>query len=513
MSTGRIAIVFEGTRGDCQPYCIAGRALHSAGFAVFLAGSTDTEPMAKHFGLQFAACFPAAKEIYTTPTMVESFTNNDVQKMTKAAEDAKRGTEFESARALHGALQDFKPDLVLASSVCLQQVLCHCNALSLPLCLLSMQDLRMSRHVGAFGVLPTLPAWTGLNLPAWWLFLKMWYTGMCKEPNRKAAMEVATGLPEDKFWPSFAEFVDCMSASRAPFPVLLATSRALNGPLPPDYSAAHRVLGPLTPRPEDETGPAFGSPHVAELEDFLMAGEPPVYMGFGSIICHSSKHMTLLCLRALRLTDRRAVLCAGWAGLSLEDLSGEPDAEALRALCTQRVLLVETAPHGTLFPRCAAIVHHGGAGTLNASLRSGRPTVVAPIILDQFAHSELVNTRGVGVGMPSLKKATPEMLAHAIRKCLDSPEIQRAAQALADELNAEDGQRCLVEQVSFYMQDSVRSGKHAADYQRWRKQHADKRNSCCVPKVRMELPPEGLQAPHLLGARGYQPLEEMSKMC
>ena len=106
--------------------------------------------------------------------------------------------------------------------------------------------------------------------------------------------------------------------------MFLATSRVISGPLPPDYSAAHRVLGPLMPRPEDQTGPAFGSPHAAELEDFLHAGEPPVCMGVGSITCQSGKDGAFLRLRALKLLDRRAVICAGWAGLNPEDLSFEP---------------------------------------------------------------------------------------------------------------------------------------------------------------------------------------------
>ena len=72
---------------------------------------------------------------------------------------------------------------------------------------------------------------------------------------------------------------------------------------------------------------------------------------------------------------------------------------------TCQVLFMKTAPHGTLFPRCSVIVHHGGSGTSNASVRSGTPTIICPIWFDQFDNSAAVNARGIGVGMQNMRKA------------------------------------------------------------------------------------------------------------
>jgi len=65
---------------------------------------------------------------------------------------------------------------------------------------------------------------------------------------------------------------------------------------------------------------------------------------------------------------------AGWGGL------GVIDGAAVRS---PHVHVVDTVPHGWLFPRCAAAVHHGGAGTTAASTAAGIPTAIVPFFGDQ----------------------------------------------------------------------------------------------------------------------------------
>eukprot|EP00440_Ansanella_granifera_P050877 gb/GFBE01055142.1/.p1 GENE.gb/GFBE01055142.1/~~gb/GFBE01055142.1/.p1 ORF type:complete len:199 (+),score=38.61 gb/GFBE01055142.1/:1-597(+) len=141
---------------------------------------------------------------------------------------------------------------------------------------------------------------------------------------------------------------------------------------------------------------------------------------------------------------------------------------------------METAPHGVLYPRCKVIVHHGGAGTLNASLRSGVPTVVVPIIVDQFNHTELVNERGVGVGLKRMLHTTPTILAEAINRCINCQSIREKAKEMAKALNAEDGARKLVEEVGEYMRESVLTGKHAAMARAYRTGQAATAWSCAA---------------------------------
>jgi len=115
-----------------------------------------------------------------------------------------------------------------------------------------------------------------------------------------------------------------------------------------------------------------------ELEHFLSAGSAPVYVGFDSTALRDRDTSLDVVLRALAHIGARAVICSGWGGLARgKALPGS-------------VFALDEAPHDWLFPRMAAIVHHGGAGTTGAVVRAGKPSVVAPFILDQLAWARLL---------------------------------------------------------------------------------------------------------------------------
>src|SRR3989338_8486812 len=103
----------------------------------------------------------------------------------------------------------------------------------------------------------------------------------------------------------------------------------------------------------------------ADLLHFLESGSPPVYAGFGSVSQEHPERRARLILRALELTGQRGVLSTGWGGLTR--LSAPPN-----------VFFVDNVPHAWLFPRMAAVVHHGGAGTTGAGLRAGVPGIITP---------------------------------------------------------------------------------------------------------------------------------------
>jgi UDP:flavonoid glycosyltransferase YjiC (YdhE family) len=172
-------------------------------------------------------------------------------------------------------------------------------------------------------------------------------------------------------------------------------------------------------RPDDWRPPAA-------LVDFLADGRPPIYVGFGSMAPADAERLTALALDALARADQRAVLLAGWAGLG-------------RTAASDRVLVVDAVPHDWLFPRVAAVVHHGGAGTTAAGLRAGVPAVVVPFFADQPFWGERVWRLGVGARPIQRKALTTEQLAAAIRHVVaDRPTRERAA-ALGERVRAEDG--------------------------------------------------------------------------
>ena len=354
-------------------------------------------------------------------------------------------------------LRDWKPDLVLAGPVCLPLVLMMDRAFGIPIVPLSLQLMRACKSVAPIGF-EWLPR--SLRMPVWGLLVRV----MLRKDYKKWASHISklTNIPTHKLRISTSDFYRYSSASPA-FLAIIATSPTIYGELPQEFNSNSVQIGGLIASTQQQsTMSSFGAEKMAVMEDFLRKGRAPIYMGFGSIIGGTSKLMTLLCLRALKKTGERGILVRGWSKMSLEDLEGEADEEELRAYAAENVLFLDAAPHGWLFPRCQVVVHHGGAGTSNASILSGRPTVIVPIFLDQFAHAKNINEKGIGVGLDQMAKVAPEELAMAIQKCIQTPSIQENAKRMAEKLAKEDGPGRLVEVIKDYMESHIKTGRHMA---------------------------------------------------
>jgi sterol 3beta-glucosyltransferase len=164
----------------------------------------------------------------------------------------------------------------------------------------------------------------------------------------------------------------------------------------------------------------------AALERFLADGPPPVYVGFGSMLFADRAVTVAATLGALERVGARAIISAGWGGLTREDLPST-------------VFALEEAPHDWLFPRMAAIVHHGGAGTTGATLRAGKPSVVTPFIVDQFAWGRLLAGHGLAPAPLPHRTLTTEALAAALTQALSDVDMRAKAAKTGERVRAEDG--------------------------------------------------------------------------
>jgi UDP:flavonoid glycosyltransferase YjiC (YdhE family) len=153
------------------------------------------------------------------------------------------------------------------------------------------------------------------------------------------------------------------------------------------------------------------------------------------------ERQTRLVLRALELAGQRGVLSAGWGGIA-------PLAPS------SSVFYVDDVPFSWLFPRMAAVVHHGGAGTTGAGLRAGVPSIITPLNFDQFAWAERVVKLGVGPRVPQMKKLTAEKLAEAIHIAVTDSALHARAAALGEKIRAENGLARAVEIIE----------RHAAEF-------------------------------------------------
>lgn len=167
-----------------------------------------------------------------------------------------------------------------------------------------------------------------------------------------------------------------------------------------------------------------------DLAAFLADGEPPVYIGFGSIVVDDPNAMTTMIFDAVKITGKRALVSKGWGGLGADDI-GKPDG----------VFMLGNCPHDWLFKHVSAVVHHGGAGTTAAGIAAGRPTVVVPFFGDQAFWGSMVSRAGAGPDPIPYKDLNAEKLAGAINEALKPDTLDRA-QELCDKIKQENGTQC-----------------------------------------------------------------------
>ena len=163
-----------------------------------------------------------------------------------------------------------------------------------------------------------------------------------------------------------------------------------------------------------------------DLQRFLDEGEPPVYVGFGSMGMKDPRATLDAALGAIATARCRAVIGTGWGGLRDDNLPAH-------------VFAIDEAPHDWLFPRMAAVVHHGGAGTTGAALRAGKPSVVVPFLLDQFFWG--ARLKDIGVAPPPIphRKLTAAKLGAALKDVLANDAMRARAEKIGEAVRLEDG--------------------------------------------------------------------------
>ncbi|WP_406349067.1 glycosyltransferase [Streptomyces sp. NBC_00144] len=197
-------------------------------------------------------------------------------------------------------------------------------------------------------------------------------------------------------------------------------------PRPADWPSEVDVTGYWWPaRPRGWRPPA-------ELVDFLQAGPPPVFIGFGSMAPGQGERLGELVAAAVARAGVRAVVQAGWAGLSAVG---------------DDVLAIGDLPHDWLFPRTAAVVHHAGAGTTAAGLRAGVPAVPVPAMADQPFWAARLHRLGVAPRPLPFHSLTAEALAGAITACMADPAHRQRAVELARRIATEDGTAAVLARI------------------------------------------------------------------
>jgi UDP:flavonoid glycosyltransferase YjiC (YdhE family) len=162
------------------------------------------------------------------------------------------------------------------------------------------------------------------------------------------------------------------------------------------------------------------------IQHFLDEGEPPVYMTFGSLQQAVPEWSMDLFIEAARLARCRAII---------QTSSARYPADSRQ----DNLYFIGNHPHQPLFRHCAAVVHHGGAGTTHAATLSGCPSIVVPFMDEQLFWGCQLQTLGLAFTPLPARKANARSLAKAIQKVLDSEMLHNNAQDYSREMQGHNG--------------------------------------------------------------------------
>jgi sterol 3beta-glucosyltransferase len=192
-------------------------------------------------------------------------------------------------------------------------------------------------------------------------------------------------------------------------------------PRPADWPGHVRVTTAwkLPDALRDDLGEAL----PADLEGWLGAGEPPIFLGFGSMPVIEPQPLLDDIIAVTRVLGRRAIVSNNCV----------PAAKA--GALPDHLFAVGAVDHDRLFPSCAGVVHHGGIGSVTASLRAGRPTMVCSIFADQPWWGEHMKRLGVGTHVP-FRRLNRHRLEAGLRTLLE-PAVGARAEKLGAAIQAE----------------------------------------------------------------------------
>ncbi len=405
----KIAIIAMGTRGDVQPYLALGKGLLAAGHFVRLITHENFEKLVISHGLEFYPVKGNVQEVMESPEIRKLLERGNFLAIN--AYSAKIIQDISIDWARDGVLACQGIDLVIAGVGGLYLALSLAEKLNLPFLQAYIFPFTPTKAFPAI-VLPQSIAKLGgtVNRLTHHLFRQIMWQGFQKA-DRLARQQVLN-LPPAPFWGPYK------SPILRQYPTLYGFSSSVI-PQPSDWLNTQVTGYWFLDEDADWTPPAA-------LLKFLDGGAPPVYIGFGSMGSRNPGETANLVLAALARTGQRGILSSGWGGLSQANL---PDT----------VHMVGSVPHSWLFPRVAAVVHHGGAGTTAAGLRAGVPSIVIPFFGDQLFWGQRVEKLGVGTAPIPRKQLTVDRLAQAIHRAVSDPVMRQNAANLGARIQSDNG--------------------------------------------------------------------------
>ncbi len=411
-----ITILTIGSRGDVQPYLAFAVGLKNAGYTVRLATHTKFEQEIRKYGLEFAIINGNPQDAFASDAGQKFMqTKNPLlypSRFAAVVEPLLKNAIADSWDACQGT------DVVITGSIVFWGF-DIAQKLGVPFYYATMQPFTPTKEIPIQGTPPELEKLGGwynkltyqvLNQIFWWLF---------RNPVNQFRQNTLK-MPALGVWTSP---LNNMIEAKINF---LTAISSLVIPKPADWSEFEHITGYwFLDAPKDFIPPQ-------DLVDFIKAGTPPVYIGFGSMTGKQAEAVAEIALAALMKTQQRGIFLTGWSGVDNIDVP-------------ENIFQIDSIPHDWLFPQMACIVHHGGAGTTAATFRAGVPGIIIPFLGDQSFWGYRSMKLGVSPATIPYEKLNIDTLAAAIIRAVEDKNISQNAVSLGEKIRDENGVKTAVE--------------------------------------------------------------------
>jgi sterol 3beta-glucosyltransferase len=404
----RVVIFAAGSQGDIQPCLRLGKGLQENSFDVLLAAPQNFAGLSQGQGMPFHALRGDVQEIMAGETgrkFMEQNGANPIQSII-AMRKMLGPVAIQMAEDALEASRDADTLITLAVFAPLGKTIAE--ILNIPLILIEPTPMLPTGDFSAPGFPIQHNLGRGMNRLSGFAMLEViwqWYRPFVNEFRARHGLQPLRG----------ADFYRILSST-----LLLGAYSAHVIPYPHDWAGHMHITGYLFQEDANEWNPP------AELKTFLEDGKAPIYIGFGSMAGRDPERFARIVLEALMKTGQRGVIATGWGGMNVMQVS-------------KNVFVLNSAPHGWLFPRMSAVVHHGGAGTTAEGLRAGVPAVIVPFTVDQPFWGKRVAALGVGTAPIPASRLTAEALANAIQSAVTNSNTRERAISIGKAIRAEDG--------------------------------------------------------------------------
>lgn len=407
----RIVITTFGSLGDLHPYIALALGLKDRGHRPVIASCGAYRAKIEALGIGFAPVRPDHPDWKAEPELM------------KRIMDLRTGSEFVVREAIMPVLRDSYDDTVAATEGA-DLLVSHPLSFTTPIIAERRSLPWVSSLLSPLGffssydppVLPGVEFMAKLRFlgPTVWRLLFRAAKLKCHswtKPYRRLRAEL--GLPPARLDPLF-------EGQHSPYLALAMFSKLLATPQP-DWPSSAVVTG-FSFYDRDDSGSGL-SP---ELAQFLEDGAPPIVFTLGSSAVLDAGPFYEISAAAAKCLGRRAVLLIG------------QDERNRRSSLPDGVAAFEYAPYSELFPRAAAIVHQGGAGTTGQAMRAGRPMLVMPYAHDQPDYADRVMKLGIARTLPRSRYQVDRVTAE-LGQLLGDPTYARRAADVGQLVHQEDG--------------------------------------------------------------------------